>query len=128
MTRADVSRVARTIVSRAAAEAQPVESRPVTKAHQRQRQGQADREARFQHVAALPRDGQGIRAIVRETGLSRNTVRHWLRAGTAPTWHKGERARIIDPFVPYLCGGSTKASATRRSFGASCRPRASGVA
>ncbi|WP_244538752.1 hypothetical protein [Methylobacterium sp. ap11] len=39
---------------------------------------------------------------MRETGLSRNTVRHWLRAGTAPTWHKGERARIIDPFVPYL--------------------------
>ncbi|WP_246776056.1 hypothetical protein [Methylobacterium aquaticum] len=29
-------------------------------------------------------------------------MRHWLRAGTAPTWHKGERARIIDPFVPYL--------------------------
>jgi hypothetical protein len=29
-------------------------------------------------------------------------VRHWLQAGTAPTWHKGERARITDPFVPYL--------------------------
>ncbi len=67
-----------------------------------QRQGQADWEARFQHVAALARDGQGIRAIVRETGLSRNTVRHWLRAGTAPMWCKGERTRITDPFVPYL--------------------------
>jgi hypothetical protein len=41
---------------------------------------------------------------VRETGLSRNTVRHWLRVGTAPTWHKGELARITDPFVPYLVG------------------------
>ncbi|BAQ50254.1 MULTISPECIES: hypothetical protein [Methylobacterium] len=39
---------------------------------------------------------------MRETGLSRNAVRHWLRAGTAPTWHKGERAWIIDPFVSYL--------------------------
>jgi hypothetical protein len=100
--RGEFSRVARTIVSQAAAEAPPVEPRPATKAQQRQQQGQADREARFQHVAALARDGQGIRAIVRETGLSRNTVRHWLRAGTAPTWCKVERARITDPFVPYL--------------------------
>ncbi|MGV2346847.1 MAG UNVERIFIED_CONTAM: hypothetical protein MIO30_23770, partial [Methylobacterium ajmalii] len=74
--RGEFSRVARTIVSQAAAEAPPVEPRPATKAQQRQQQGQADREARFQHVAALARDGQGIRAIVRETGLSRNTVRH----------------------------------------------------
>ena len=100
--RGEFSRVARTIVSQAEAEAPPVEPRPATKAQRRQQQGQADREARFRHVAALAQDGQSIRAIVRETGLSRNTVRHWLRASTAPTWHKGERARITDPVVPYL--------------------------
>jgi transposase len=44
----------------------------------------------------------GMRAIARETGLSRNTVRGWLASGRPPTWRKGERPSIVDPFVHYL--------------------------
>lgn len=96
------ARVARDVVSEVAAEIPPPEPRPPTKAQRRQRQGQDERDARFRHVATLAHDGQGIRAIVRATGLARNTVRRWLRTGAAPTWRKGERARITDPFLPYL--------------------------
>jgi transposase len=53
-------------------------------------------------VISLAQEGLGLRAIVRETGLSRNTVRRWIRTGAAPTWRKGERARLTDPFLPYL--------------------------
>lgn len=37
----------------------------------------------------------------RATGLARNTVRRWLREGAAPTWGRGERGRITDPYRPY---------------------------
>jgi transposase len=44
----------------------------------------------------------GTRAIARETGLARNTVRGWLAGGRPPTWRRGERPGIVDPFVPHL--------------------------
>jgi transposase len=75
---------------------------PATKREKRQEKRQADRNVRFNTVAALARAGLGVRAIARETGLARNTVRRWLREGAAPTWRKGERSRITDPFRPYL--------------------------
>lgn len=53
-------------------------------------------------MAELAAAGHGIRAIVRETGLARNTVRGWVRRGSAPTWNKGQRARIVDPYLPHL--------------------------
>lgn len=100
--RGTFARVARTLVQDDVDAAPPPEPRPQTRAEQRRRRGQEARERRFQHVAALARDGHGVRAVVRETGLARNTVRRWLRAGAAPTWLKGERARITDAFRPYL--------------------------
>lgn len=81
--------------------AAPPPKRP-TKAERGEQQRQADRDARFRAVATLARAGLGVRAIVRETGLARNTVRRWMRSGAAPTWRKGERGRITDPFLPYL--------------------------
>lgn len=110
-----LSQVARAVVSEAAAANPPPDPRPPTKAQQRRHLGQVERDARFRGVAALARDDQGIRAIVRETGLARNTVRRWLRAGAAPTWRKGKRARITDPFVPYLVQrlGEGERNATR---------------
>jgi transposase len=78
------------------------EIRPATKAEEQRRKRQADRDTRFNTVTDLARAGLGVRAIVRETGLARNTVRRWMRSGAAPNWRKGERDRITDPFLPYL--------------------------
>ncbi len=73
-----------------------------TKAELRQRAAQADRVQRFEEVARLAHAGMGLRAIRRETGLSRNTIRRWLHEGRPRDWKKGGRASIIDPFLPYL--------------------------
>jgi transposase len=72
------------------------------KADERRQQRHADREGRFKEATDLARAGLGVRAITRALGLSRNTVRRWLRSDAAPTWRKGKRARLIDPFLPYL--------------------------
>jgi transposase len=82
--------------------AAPPQVRPATKAAVRQQVRHTDREARFNTVAELARAGLGVRAIMRRTTLSRNTVRRWMRSDTAPTWRKGARSRITDPFRPYL--------------------------
>jgi transposase len=78
------------------------EVRPATKADVGRQMRHADREARFKTVAEFARAGLGVRAIMRRTGLSRNTVRRWMRSDTAPTWRKSARSRITDPFRPYL--------------------------
>jgi transposase len=44
----------------------------------------------------------GARAIARTLGLARNTVRRWLRRGQAPTWRKGRRPSIVDPYADHL--------------------------
>ena len=93
------ARVAKTLAAEAAP---PIEPKQPTKIKQRRCQRQQDRQAWFGRVIELAHAGLSIRAIVRETGLSRNTVRRWLRADAAPTWRKGERARLTDPFLPYL--------------------------
>lgn len=86
----------------------------------RQRDRQEARDARFGRVAELAAAGHGIREIVRETGLARNTVRRWVRRGSAPTWKKGRQPRIIDPFLPHLQRrldeGATNATALWREI------------
>ncbi|HWE93075.1 MAG TPA: IS21 family transposase [Tepidisphaeraceae bacterium] len=43
-----------------------------------------------------------IRAVVRETGFSRNTLRRMLRTDTPPTFNKPVRKRGVDDFADYL--------------------------
>lgn len=93
---------ARTVVERSAAGLPSPPPRPATRLERHQRARQADRDARFAEVARLAAAGLGLRTIARETGLARNTVRGWLATGRAPTWRKGERPGIVDPFLPYL--------------------------
>jgi transposase len=95
-------RAAQAVLAGATAAAPPSAPRPPTKLEARQRARQADRDTRFADVARLARAGRGIKAITRETGLSRNTVRRWLASSTPPDWRKGERVSIIDPYLPYL--------------------------
>ena len=51
------------------------------------------------------RDGISIREIARRTGLSRNTIRKYLRAGTVePKFKVPERPSKLDPFAEKLSG------------------------
>jgi len=51
------------------------------------------------------RDGMPIREIERRTGLSRNTIRKYLRAGTVePRFKVPDRPSKLDPFAEKLAG------------------------
>ncbi len=51
------------------------------------------------------REGKPIREIERRTGLSRNTIRKYLRAGTVkPQFKVPERPSKLDPFAEKLSG------------------------
>jgi transposase len=58
---------------------------------------------RYQRVVDLRQQGFGRRAIARETGLSRNTVRRYLEADTFPEQGlRRKRRSLLDPYLPYL--------------------------
>jgi transposase len=47
--------------------------------------------------------GQSIRQTAKACGVSRHTVRHWLRTGALPPDQRGYRdSGKIDPYVAYL--------------------------
>lgn len=50
------------------------------------------------------RDGLSIREVAKRTGLSRNTVRQWLRdeGTTEPKYTRGVRVSVLDPWVEQL--------------------------
>ena len=49
------------------------------------------------------RDGMSVREVSRRTGLSRNTVRRWLRQGTVePVYPARKRPCIIDAYRDQL--------------------------
>ena len=51
------------------------------------------------------RDGKPIREIERRTGLSRNTIRKYLRSGTIePKFKVPERPNKLDPYAEKLSG------------------------
>ena len=65
------------------------------------------------------RDGMPIREIERRTGLSRNTIRKYLRAGTMePKFKVPERPSKLDPFAEKLSAGCGSRRASRASSGA----------
>ncbi len=67
---------------------------------------------RYQTVVNLHQQGFGRRAIARQTGLSRNTVRRYLEAGAFPEQGlRRNRPSLLDPYLPYL----------RERWGAGCQ-------
>ena len=96
------ARVAKTIVDDEVAAMPAATVKPPTKLDAQRQHRQRDRDARFAQVTDFKRAGLGLREIMKATGLSRNTVRRWTRAAAAPSWQKGEKPRITDPFLPYL--------------------------
>jgi len=74
-----------------------------THVQEEQRARRARRQARYEEVLALHRQGLGQRAIARTLGVGRHTIRTVLRTGAFPE----RRARttsttILTPFEPYL--------------------------
>jgi transposase len=54
-------------------------------------------------IQILHQQGQSIKAISRELGVSRNTVRKYLRQNTTPQYQRIQpRISILDPYKPYL--------------------------
>lgn len=45
---------------------------------------QHSRQAVFDHVRALWKEGRNVREIVRQTGFDRRTIANWIRANTLP--------------------------------------------
>ena len=74
----------------------------LTKLEQSQRDRLAARQARFDQVVALRGRGLALDGIAAATGLSRSTVKRWLRRDSVPTWRKPRRAGILDPHRGYL--------------------------
>jgi transposase len=64
---------------------------------------QAAREHRYQEVQRRAALGQSRRQIAQACGVSRHTVRHWLRTATLPPDQRGYRGPgKIDAYLPYL--------------------------
>ncbi len=63
---------------------EPQQPRKLTRAEQLKQAARARRLQRYERVLARHRQGQSLRAIARELGIHRSTVRHWVHAGSSP--------------------------------------------
>ena len=69
------------------------------------------------------REGMAIREIERRTGLSRNTIRKYLREHTVePKFKVPDRPSKLDPFAEKLTGWLRDVYKRQRWISPSCRP------
>jgi transposase len=84
----------------------------LTRAQALRQMRRGKRYERYQAVVELHQQGLGGRAIARQTGLSRNTVRRYLEVGNFPEQRvRTKRRSLLDPYLPYL----------RERWGAGCQ-------
>ena len=60
------------------------------------------RQAQYEEVVRLRRQGVSAKGIACELGLGRNTVRRWLQAGQAPEHRRSGRRSRLDRYADYL--------------------------
>jgi transposase len=97
-----------------AADSEPLEAGtpPLTKAEQMKAATRERRLARYQAITDLAEQGANMRAIARQSGMSRRTIGRYLRAGDFPEMaQRRKRPSILDPYLPHL----------RRRWMAGCR-------
>jgi len=83
---------------------EPEEALPITRADAIRQERRGKRYERYQEVLTLHQQGIGVRAITRQVGISRNTVRRYLHAETFPEQGlRRKRQSRLDPYLPYLC-------------------------
>lgn len=76
---------------------------PQTKAERDRQAARERRLARYQAVMDLDEQGAKIRAIAHQLGLSRHTVRRYIKAGCFPeTAQRKKRRSVLDPYLDYL--------------------------
>jgi len=81
---------------------------------------------RYEQVQALRAQGKGIKPVMRETGLSRETVRRYWRAGTAEELlakAAGGRRLLLDDYLPYLHQRWNEGCTSARKLHAELRQR-----
>ena len=77
--------------------------RPLTRAQQEQAERRTYRLARYEQVVALREQGLSQRSVSEQLGLSRKTVRHFLRAGSFPERARPQRRpSMLTPHEAYL--------------------------
>jgi transposase len=78
------------------------EPRSLTRAERRKQANRDRRRRRYEQTIALHRQGISLRAIARSTGLSRRTVRRFLRSGGFPERAGRRYPSRLDPFAREL--------------------------
>jgi len=62
-----------------------------------------ERQERYAKVKSMHANGESIRSIARQLGMSRGTVYHYLRSDQDPTGSQWPvKPSILDPYIPYL--------------------------
>jgi transposase len=61
-------------------------------------------------IQVLSRQGKSVRAIARTLGVSRNTVRRYLRSDGLPHYERGARPGKLDQFKHYIAERVTAAA------------------
>jgi transposase len=76
---------------------------PMTRLEREHAAVEARRQARYERVVALAREGHSLREVARRAGVNRGTVRRYLRAGQyQPCATHSRRPQSCDTFATYL--------------------------
>ncbi len=63
----------------------------------------AEREAHYQHVESLQKQGLSSKENARRLDINERTVRHWRKRGVAPDVRpRRKRESDVDPYAPYI--------------------------
>ncbi len=78
------------------------QSTPLSKGAEHSINRRAKRLARYEQILQLRQSGVGIRAIAKQMGMGRETVKKFLRAGSFPERAKTHRSSLVDRHVGEL--------------------------
>jgi transposase len=79
-----------------------VEPSPLSKGAQHSLNRRAKRLARYEQILQLHQSGVGIRAIAKQMGMGRETVKKFLRAGAFPERARTRRSSLVDRYIDEL--------------------------
>jgi len=87
-----------------------------------------EREARYQQVEGLQKQGLTAKEIAHRLGVSERTVRHWRKLGVAPDVRpRRKRQSDFDPYAPYVLARGPRRGAQRNTpLAGNCGPGISG--
>lgn len=86
----------------APAESTPVVNRRPTRSQDKQAESRQRRQARYERVMALHQRGSSARAIARQCGMNRDTVRMYLQSEGCPERAHRSYSSSVSPFASYL--------------------------